>query len=70
MRIQTHLQVGRFFYLNGARVYEVEGGDSLVKIARAAYGDARQWQKIYYANRDFIGPNPNLIRPRTILKIP
>jgi len=70
MKIQTHLHAGRFFYLNGARAYEVEGGDSLSKIAKVAYGDSRQWHKIYNANYNVIGKNPNLIRPGTILTIP
>jgi nucleoid-associated protein YgaU len=70
MNVRTHLQAGRFFYMNGTRVYEVEGGDSLVKIARAAYGDAAQWPKIYSANRDVIGGNPNRIKPGLVLKLP
>jgi nucleoid-associated protein YgaU len=70
MNIRTHLQAGRFFYMNGSRVYEVEGGDSLTKIARAAYGEAKQWPKIYNANRDVLGANPNFIKPGTILKLP
>ena len=70
MQVQTHLQAGRLFYMNGARAYEVEGGDSLSKIAKAAYGDARQWHKIYNANVTVIGRNPNLIRLGTILTIP
>ncbi len=70
MNIRTHLQAGRFFYLNGTRVYQVEGGDRLINIARMAYNDATKWPQIYYANRDVIGPNPNLIKPGMVLKVP
>jgi nucleoid-associated protein YgaU len=70
MNIRTHLQAGRFFYMNGTRVYEVEGGDSLVKIARMAYNDGAKWRTLYNANRDVIGVNPHMIRPGAILRIP
>ena len=34
--------------------YVVVKGDTLSKIAQRAYGDARQWRKIYEANKDMI----------------
>ena len=50
--------------------YVVKGGDSLSKIARRIYGDAKQWTRIYEANRELIGKNPDLIQPGQNLVIP
>ena len=41
--------------------YTVRSGDSLSKIAAAAYDDASAYQLIYSANADVIGPNPGQI---------
>jgi len=37
------------------RVYVVQPGDSLSKIAMEVYGDARRWPEIFEANKDKIG---------------
>ncbi len=50
--------------------YVVKSGDSLSKIARGIYGDAKQWTRIYEANRALIGDNPDLIQPGQNLVIP
>ncbi len=50
--------------------YVVQSGDYLTKIAQAFYGDGALWRKIYDANRDVIGSNPNLIYPGQELVIP
>jgi nucleoid-associated protein YgaU len=50
--------------------YTVQSGDTLSSIAQRAYGDANQWPKIYDANRQVIGNDPNLIRPGEVLYIP
>lgn len=50
--------------------YTVVSGDYLSKIARKFYGDASKWTKIYEANKQIIGKNPNLIRPGQVLTIP
>ncbi|OLB55936.1 MAG: hypothetical protein AUI01_07200 [Ktedonobacter sp. 13_2_20CM_2_56_8] len=50
--------------------YTVQPGDTLSSIAQRAYGDANQWQKIYDANKQVIGNDPNLIRPGEVLFIP
>jgi nucleoid-associated protein YgaU len=50
--------------------YTVQQGDTLSKIAQQAYGDGNLWPKIYEANKPVIGPNPNLIRPGEVLRIP
>lgn len=51
------------------RTYTVKSGDSLSKIAKAQYGDASQWKRIYEANRERI-KNPDLIQPGWTLTIP
>jgi nucleoid-associated protein YgaU len=52
-----------------ARTYTVVAGDNLSKIANKFYGDAKQWKRIFEANRDII-KNPDLIKPGQMLKIP
>lgn len=49
--------------------YTVKKGDSLSKIAKAHYGDATQWRKIYEANKERI-KNPDLIQPGWVLTLP
>jgi nucleoid-associated protein YgaU len=51
------------------RTYVVKSGDSLSKIAKVMYNDAKQWKKIYEANKDQI-KNPDLIRPGQKFIIP
>lgn len=51
------------------KTYVVQKGDSLSKIAKAEYGNANAWRKIFEANRDII-KNPDLIHPGQSLKIP
>lgn len=46
--------------------YTVVAGDNLTKIAKK-YGTT--WQKIYEANKDVIGDNPNLIYPDQVFDI-
>lgn len=53
-----------------AKSYTVQKGDCLWAIARAVYGDATKWQKIYEANKSTIGGNPNLIYPGQVYTIP
>jgi hypothetical protein len=49
--------------------WTVRPGDSLTAIA-AALGVPGGWQALYAANRNAIGPNPNVIRPGIILATP
>lgn len=46
----------------------VKAGDSLASIA--AHYRGLTWQAIYAANRAAIGPNPNILRPGTRLRLP
>ena len=50
--------------------YIVNPGDTLSKIARTAYGSDRDFQIIYSANVDTIGPNPGRIEIGMRLDIP
>ena len=52
-----------------SKSYTVKSGDSLSKIAKAQYGDASQWKRIYEANKDKIN-NPDLIHPGQEFTIP
>ena len=52
-----------------SKTYTVVKGDSLSKIAKREYGDAKQWHRIYEANRDII-KDPDLIYPGQELKVP
>ncbi|MFA5554674.1 MAG: LysM peptidoglycan-binding domain-containing protein [Phycisphaerae bacterium] len=52
------------------RFYIVRSGDTLSQISKNYYGSASQWSKIYQANRDVLGANPNLLKPGTKLIIP
>jgi len=50
--------------------YTVQEGDWLSKIALRAYGDMYAWEKIYEANMELIGSNPNSIEVGQVLTIP
>ena len=49
--------------------WTVRPGDSLSAIA-TAFGVSGGWQALYAANRQAIGPNPDVIHPGTILTFP
>lgn len=53
-----------------ATEYEIRSGDSLSAIAKRFYGDATQWRKIYDANRDVLGDDPDKIYPGQKITIP
>jgi nucleoid-associated protein YgaU len=50
--------------------YEVQPGDTLLSIAQQFYGDNTQWRRIYDANKDAIGPDPDKLKVGTKLTIP
>ena len=54
---------------NVGRTYVVVKGDSLSAIAKREYGDAKEWQRIFDANRDTI-KDPDLIYPGQTLRLP
>jgi LysM repeat protein len=52
-----------------AATWTVRPGDTLSAIA-AALGTAGGWPALYAANKRVIGPDPDLIRPGTVLAVP
>lgn len=52
-----------------ARTVTVQKGDSLSKIAKREFGDAKKWHAIFEANRDKI-KDPDMIHPGQVLSIP
>jgi nucleoid-associated protein YgaU len=52
-----------------SRTYTVKPGDTLSKIAKQFYGDARKYSIIFEANRDMLD-DPNIIKPGQNLRIP
>jgi len=52
-----------------ATMYTVQPGDSLSKIAKAHYGDAMKYMKIFEANTPML-KDPNVIHPGQTLRIP
>jgi 5'-nucleotidase len=52
------------------QTYEVKAGDTLLSIAEEVYGDATKWRKIYDANKDTIGADPDKLKLEQKLKIP
>jgi nucleoid-associated protein YgaU len=66
------IRPGTILVLPGQRAparYRVVPGDTLAAIA-AALAVRGGWPALYAANRRVIGPDPNLIRPGTVLTVP
>ena len=55
---------------SGGTTYTVKKGDNLWTLAKKFYGSGADCTKIYEANRDTIGKNPNLIYPGQTFTIP
>ncbi len=53
-----------------AETYTVVYGDTLYKIAHRFYGNGSLYPRIHEANKDTIGPNPDLIYPGQVFTIP
>lgn len=52
------------------QTYEVKAGDTLLSIAEEVYGDSTKWRRIYDANKDAIGADPDKLKLEQKLKIP
>jgi nucleoid-associated protein YgaU len=52
-----------------AVLYTVKSGDTLSKIAKAHYGDARKYPQIFEANKPLLS-DPDKIYPGQVLRIP
>ena len=50
--------------------YEVQSGDTLLSIAQQFYQDATEWRRIYDANKDAIGADPDKLKVGMKLTIP
>lgn len=50
--------------------YTIAPGDTMKGIAQKVYGDPEAWPRIYEANRDAIGPDPDALRVGSDLRIP
>ena len=53
----------------GGQTYEVKSGDNLSKISKQFYGDANEYMRIFYANRDKL-KDPDKIQVGQQLVIP
>ena len=53
----------------GQLIHTVEAGETLSTIAEHYFGDPAMWRKIYQANSNRIGPNPDRIMEGTDLQI-
>ena len=53
----------------GSQTYTVKSGDTLSKISKQFYGDANEYMRIFYANRDKL-KDPNKIQVGQQLTIP
>jgi len=53
----------------GGQTYEVKSGDNLSKISKQFYGDANEYMRIFYANRDEL-KDPDMIKVGQKLVIP
>jgi LysM repeat protein len=54
---------------SGGQTYEVKSGDNLSKISKQFYGDANEYMRIFYANRDKLN-DPDRIQVGQQLVIP
>ena len=54
---------------SGAQTYTVKSGDNLSKISKQFYGDANEYMRIFYANRDKLN-DPDKIQVGQQLTIP
>lgn len=52
------------------KTYTVKKGDTLWTIAKKLSGNGANESALYAANKSVIGPNPNLIKPGQVLRIP
>ena len=51
-------------------LYKVKSGDVLGTISKNVYGSTKHWKRIYDANKDVIGSDPNRLKVGMELRIP
>jgi nucleoid-associated protein YgaU len=49
--------------------YKIQEGETLSTIAEKVYGSKSAWQKLYALNKDRV-PNPNRMKPGTVISVP
>jgi nucleoid-associated protein YgaU len=54
----------------GTRVYVVEEGDTLFKIAKEQLGNPSRWGEVYQLNRELLGKDYDYLKPGTELLLP
>lgn len=59
---------GATAWANG--LYKVKSGDVLGTISKNVYGSTKHWKRIYDANKDVIGSDPNRLKVGMELRIP
>ncbi len=71
-KIITGLNVAEEVHKTQAKekTYTVQAGDTLWGIAQKFLGNGALYTKIYEANKDVIGSNPDIIKVGMVLKIP
>ena len=50
--------------------YTTQPGDTMYTVAKSQYGNGNQWKKVYEANKEVVGSNPNMPYSGKVLKIP
>ena len=65
------IRVGEVLYIPPITTgtYTVQPGDTLSSIAQYLYGDSTLWRKLYDANKQVIGNNPDSLRPGEVLQL-
>lgn len=53
-----------------ATTYTVQPGDTMYSIAKSQYNDGTQWKKVYNANKETVGSNPNMPHSGKVLMLP
>lgn len=51
-------------------VHRVKEDETLWSIAEQEYGDGSEWRKIYRANREVVGPDPDRLEVGQVLTVP
>ncbi len=67
---ELQVEIPRSATAGGSTIYVVRSGDTLGKIAQAAYGKASLWPRIHEANKDVIGDDPGNLKVGMKLEIP
>lgn len=69
-KIVAGINVAEEASAHSGETYTVKPGDSMWAIAQQYLGNGNDWMKIYEANKELIGGQPDLIHPGYVLKIP